>query len=60
MKVYSSGNLGGRMTICLTPGQEVGHNGAADDNGDPPHVGHRLLTPLTGRAPRAGDRPRST
>ena len=34
VKVYSSGNLGGHMTICLTPGQEVGYNGAANDDGD--------------------------
>ncbi|MET9959540.1 peptidase inhibitor family I36 protein [Streptomyces sp. NPDC006326] len=34
VKVYSRANLGGEMTICLTPGQEVNYNGVANDNGD--------------------------
>ncbi|MEV7617178.1 peptidase inhibitor family I36 protein [Streptomyces sp. NPDC089799] len=34
VQVYSSANQGGHMTICLTPGQEVNHNAAANDNGD--------------------------
>ncbi|MFC0052191.1 peptidase inhibitor family I36 protein [Streptomyces actinomycinicus] len=34
VKVYSRADLGGHMTICLTPGQEVNYNGAANDNGD--------------------------
>ncbi|MGW0711022.1 peptidase inhibitor family I36 protein [Streptomyces sp. NPDC002643] len=34
VKVYSSAHLGGHMTICLTPGQEVAYNGAANDKGD--------------------------
>ncbi|MFJ4537273.1 peptidase inhibitor family I36 protein [Streptomyces tibetensis] len=34
VRVYSSAGLGGHMTICLTPGQEVGYNGAANDRGD--------------------------
>ncbi|MFJ7339591.1 peptidase inhibitor family I36 protein [Streptomyces sp. NPDC101110] len=34
VRVYSSASLGGHMTICLAPGQEVGHNGAANDQGD--------------------------
>ena len=34
VKVYSRAHLGGHMTICLAPGQEVGHNSAANDNGD--------------------------
>ncbi|MFD7628842.1 peptidase inhibitor family I36 protein [Streptomyces sp. NPDC059851] len=34
VKVYSRAQQGGHMTICLTPGQEVNHNSAANDNGD--------------------------
>ncbi|MFD7245035.1 peptidase inhibitor family I36 protein [Streptomyces massasporeus] len=34
VKVYSSAGQGGQMTICLTPGQEVGYNGVANDRGD--------------------------
>ncbi|MER5832634.1 peptidase inhibitor family I36 protein [Streptomyces sp. NPDC002130] len=34
VRVYSRASLGGHMTICLTPGQEVGYNGAANDQGD--------------------------
>ncbi|MEU6703983.1 peptidase inhibitor family I36 protein [Streptomyces wuyuanensis] len=34
VKVYSGANLGGHMTICLAPGQEVNYNGAANDDGD--------------------------
>ncbi|MBB4717132.1 hypothetical protein BJ965_007014 [Streptomyces luteogriseus] len=34
VKVYSSAGQGGQTTICLTPGQEVGHNGVANDRGD--------------------------
>ncbi|MEU3838725.1 peptidase inhibitor family I36 protein [Streptomyces sp. NPDC028635] len=33
VQVYSQADLGGRMTICLAPGQEVDHNSAADDSG---------------------------
>ncbi|WAU86395.1 peptidase inhibitor family I36 protein [Streptomyces sp. Qhu-G9] len=33
VKVYSRSHLGGHMTICLAPGQEVGYNGAANDGG---------------------------
>ncbi|MFD3946637.1 peptidase inhibitor family I36 protein [Streptomyces sp. NPDC058579] len=32
--VYESANQGGSMTICLTPGLEVGYDGAANDRGD--------------------------
>ncbi|MFB7370696.1 peptidase inhibitor family I36 protein [Streptomyces sp. NPDC056222] len=34
VKVYESAHQGGSMTVCLTPGQEVGYNGAANDRGD--------------------------
>ena len=34
VKVYSSANQGGHMTLCLAPGQEVNYNGAANDDGD--------------------------
>ncbi|MEW2414682.1 peptidase inhibitor family I36 protein [Streptomyces sp. NPDC046866] len=34
VRVYSSANQGGHMTICLTPGQEVNYNGVANDDGD--------------------------
>lgn len=34
VKVYSRSGQGGDMTICLTPGQEVASNGAANDKGD--------------------------
>ncbi|WP_405595163.1 peptidase inhibitor family I36 protein [Streptomyces sp. NBC_01092] len=34
VKVYSRAHQGGHMTICLTPGQEVNYDGAANDNGD--------------------------
>jgi len=38
VKVYESAiqfpSTGGAVTICLTPGQEVGYNGVANDRGD--------------------------
>ncbi|MER7959764.1 MULTISPECIES: peptidase inhibitor family I36 protein [unclassified Streptomyces] len=34
VRVYESAHQGGAMTICLTPGQEVGYNGVANDRGD--------------------------
>ncbi|MET8680610.1 peptidase inhibitor family I36 protein [Streptomyces sp. NPDC004647] len=34
VKVYASAWQGGGVTICLTPGQEVGYNGGANDRGD--------------------------
>ncbi|WP_267246298.1 peptidase inhibitor family I36 protein [Streptomyces sp. PR69] len=34
VQVYSRAHQGGHMTICLTPGQEVAYNGAANDDGD--------------------------
>ncbi|MEU6093166.1 peptidase inhibitor family I36 protein [Streptomyces sp. NPDC047085] len=33
VKVYESADLGGAMTICLAPGQEVNYNTAANDRG---------------------------
>ncbi|MFF0725697.1 peptidase inhibitor family I36 protein [Streptomyces sp. NPDC004134] len=32
--VYEDAWQGGAATICLTPGQEVGYNGVANDRGD--------------------------
>ncbi|MEU1200613.1 peptidase inhibitor family I36 protein [Streptomyces sp. NPDC005813] len=34
VKVYEDAYQGGDMTICLTPGEEVGYNGVANDRGD--------------------------
>jgi hypothetical protein len=34
VKVYEDAWQGGDMTICLTPGEEVGYNGVANDRGD--------------------------
>jgi hypothetical protein len=34
VRVYENSGQGGDMTICLTPGQEVGYNGVANDRGD--------------------------
>ncbi|WP_328499077.1 peptidase inhibitor family I36 protein [Streptomyces sp. NBC_00414] len=34
VKVYEDAWQGGDMTICLSPGQEVGHNAVANDRGD--------------------------
>ncbi|CAL9632771.1 peptidase inhibitor family I36 protein [Streptomyces sp. enrichment culture] len=34
VQVYDSAWQGGRMTICLAPGQEVHANGTANDRGD--------------------------
>ncbi|RSS78845.1 peptidase inhibitor family I36 protein [Streptomyces sp. WAC06614] len=34
VKVYRSAGLNGGMSICLAPGQEVGSNGTANDDGD--------------------------
>ncbi|MBO2452121.1 peptidase inhibitor family I36 protein [Actinomadura barringtoniae] len=34
VQVFSSGELGGHVTICLGPGQEVNANAAANDDGD--------------------------
>ncbi|MGP4002726.1 peptidase inhibitor family I36 protein [Streptomyces sp. 8N706] len=34
VKVYASAWQGGGVTICLTPGQEVGYNATANDRGD--------------------------
>ncbi|GGU41208.1 hypothetical protein GCM10010289_72640 [Streptomyces violascens] len=33
VKVYSARELSGHVTICLSPGQEVGCNAAANDQG---------------------------
>jgi hypothetical protein len=33
VKVYQGRELLGRVTICLAPGQEVGYNGGANDQG---------------------------
>ncbi|GAA5018966.1 hypothetical protein GCM10023335_47220 [Streptomyces siamensis] len=34
VKVYEDAYQGGDMTVCLTPGEEVGYNGVANDRGD--------------------------
>ncbi|MCB5163939.1 peptidase inhibitor family I36 protein [Streptomyces bambusae] len=34
VQVYRSSGQSGGMSICLAPGQEVGHNAAANDVGD--------------------------
>jgi len=34
VQVYEDAWQGGDMTICLSPGQEVGYNGVANDRGD--------------------------